>query len=189
MGTRPVCLNCREHVQEEEERRLATPVVNLLLYRKRASSMNLEERNSYRMKNTEAVWATCHDFYTKSEIAARSGWRVVYGWGKVGYDLGDHPYVVIFFREKDGHYEILKYVEGDVTLYFCPTEEIRNAMTDDIAFYYWKWHDREWVEGYESAEQLPEKLRGPYVPTGGRIEPTPYKSDPNSLLQTFDQEE
>ena len=90
------------------------------------------------------------------------GWRVVAGWGKDGYDLGSWPLVMVFFRQRDRRFEIAYYVEGDVTCYSAPTEEIRDAITDELAFLHWKYHGESWVEGYESVEQLPDELRGPY---------------------------
>ena len=57
---------------------------------------------------------------------------------------------------------MIEYVEGDVTMWSCPTKELRQHITDELAFFHWKHQHEEWVEGYDSVEQLPEDLRGSY---------------------------
>ena len=98
--------------------------------------------------------------YDVMEAAHEEKWRAIPGWGKDGYDLGDWPYVIVFTRNQHGRYDIMYYVEGDVTMYSAPTKEIRNAIIDEIAFFHWR--GEEWVEGYDSVDQLPDELKGPY---------------------------
>ena len=100
--------------------------------------------------------------YDVMEIVERQNWRAIPGWGRAGWDLGSWPYVIVFFRNREEAFDIVLYVEGDVTMYSCPTKEIRQVITDEIAFFYWKHSDEEWVRGYQSVEELPEELRGPY---------------------------
>lgn len=95
-------------------------------------------------------------------IAGKYGWRAIGDWGKPGYNLGSWPLVIIYFREREGRFEVAEYVEGDVAVWSCPTEELRQAVTDELAFFHWKHRGVEWVQGYESVDQLPEDLRGPY---------------------------
>lgn len=90
-------------------------------------------------------------------ITQTNQWYAVPSWGKSGWDLGSWPLVMVFFRECKGTFDVATYCEGDISQYACPTPEIRNAITDDIAFFHWKW-----VAGYETVEQLPPELRGPY---------------------------
>ncbi len=89
------------------------------------------------------------------------GWHVVAGWGRDGYDLGSWPLVMVFFRQRNG-FEVAYYVEGDVVCYVAPTEAVRNTIVDELALFHWKQQGESWVEGYDSVEQLPEELRGPY---------------------------
>jgi len=49
-----------------------------------------------------------------------------------------------------------------VTTYKCPTLEVRNQITDTLAFFHWKAREESWVEGYESVDALPPELRGPF---------------------------
>jgi hypothetical protein len=76
--------------------------------------------------------------------------------------------VIVFFRnlklkqEDTVLYQMIEYVEGDVTMWSCPTKELRRAVIDEVAFFHWKHMHEEWVEGYDSVDQLPPELRGPY---------------------------
>jgi len=100
--------------------------------------------------------------YDVMERAVQKGWRAIAGWGSDGWTLGSWPYVIIFHRDQEGQYDLAYYVEGDVTMYRCPTKELRNQVTDELAFFHWKHRDEEWVDGYDTVEQLPADLRGPY---------------------------
>lgn len=121
---------------------------------------------------SEPFWEELHfagyDGYDIMEQALAQGWHAIAGWGKEGWNLGNWPYVVVYSRQVGTGYEVALYVEGDMTTYKCPTKELRNQVIDEIAFFYWKRRpaeDTEWIDGYrecESADQLPEHLRGPY---------------------------
>ncbi len=62
-------------------------------------------------------------------------------------------------------YQVIEYVEGDVTMWSCPTELIREAITTELAFFHWKHQSKEWVELYDSVDQLPDDLKCPYQDT------------------------
>ena len=94
--------------------------------------------------------------------ATQRHWNVVSSWGKDGWDLGSWPLVIVFFRTHEGKYDLLYYVEGDMTLYRTPTKELRNAICDELAFFHWQAQEEDFVKGYESVEELPSELRGPY---------------------------
>ena len=104
------------------------------------------------------------DGYSLMGAAETRQWHAIGCWGRDGYDLGSWPLVIVFFRDHDdeGKYDLVYYVEGDTWMYTCPTKEIRNAVCDELAFFHWKNNSEKWVEGYESVEQLPAELRGPY---------------------------
>lgn len=102
------------------------------------------------------------DGYAVIEKAEACGWHVIASWGKAGYDLGSWPLVMVFHRALPDTYELVEYCEGDVTMYQCPTREVRTAIIDEIAFYHWKHNSEPWIEGYETVDQLPDELRGPY---------------------------
>lgn len=113
----------------------------------------------------EAFWESTWrygDGYDVMGVARRKGWREIASWGEDGWDLGSWPYVIVFFRQKGGCFEVVEYVEGDVTKWVCPTVEIRNQIIDEIAFRWWKQAEESWVKGYESVDELPETLKGPY---------------------------
>ncbi len=80
----------------------------------------------------------------------------------MGYNLGSWPLVMVFFRERKGRFEVVEYVEGDASMWSCPTEEIRQQVTDELAFFHWKHQGEEYVEDYDSVDQLPDDLKGPY---------------------------
>lgn len=93
----------------------------------------------------------------------KRGWQAMPNWGRDGYDLGQWPYIIIFWRNlKDGRRQVAEYCEGDVVVYTCPSDEIRQQVTDELAFWHWKFQDREWVASYETVDDLPAELRGPY---------------------------
>lgn len=102
--------------------------------------------------------------YDAIEESESRGWIALADWGKAhGYDLGSWPYVIVFWRTlKDGRFQVVEYVEGDATQYDCPSAEIRQQITDEIAFFHWKFNCEEWVAGYDTIDQLPDELRGPF---------------------------
>jgi len=93
-------------------------------------------------------------------------WRAIPSWGRDGYDLGSWPLVIVFVRNLDGRFDVIEYVEGDVAMYSCPTADIRKAIIDELAFFHWKHQGEDWVKDYESVDQLPGELKGPYRPGG-----------------------
>ncbi len=74
-------------------------------------------------------------------------------------DLGNWPYVVVYHR---GEVEFAVDVEGDIDIGKFPTREERDRRTDEIAFFYWKHHEEEWVDAIDSHEQMPPNLPGPF---------------------------
>ena len=123
-------------------------------------------------KLSPEVWAQAApmigDGYDVMSVANRFGWRDVAAWGSDGWNLGDWPYVVIYFRETPGGgrsaYQLAYYVEGDVSVYGYATEDERTRATDELAFFHWKNRCEKWVDGIDDYWQMPEHLRGPYRP-------------------------
>jgi hypothetical protein len=64
-------------------------------------------------------------------------------------------------RTREG-FELAYDVEGDITVYRYPTSELRHAATDSLAFWHWKHDDEDWVNGVESVDAAPDRLRGPF---------------------------
>src|SRR5437868_14852126 len=134
-------------------------------YNRKDSNMR-EDLKHYRVE-PEPFWQALPmlgvDGYSVMGLAEQRQWHAIGGWGREhGYNLGSWPLVMIFFRDREASYDLLYYVEGDTVMYACPTEEIRNALTDTFAFFHWKHQGESWVEDYDSVEQLPDALRGPY---------------------------
>jgi hypothetical protein len=104
------------------------------------------------------------DGYDVIEQASRRRWEAIPAWGERGWDLGSWPLVIIFHKDNPGmgRYFVVEYVEGDLTCWDCPTPEIREQITDSIAFYHWEFQEEEWVAPYENETQAPAALRGPY---------------------------
>lgn len=127
--------------------------------------MNMkDELKQYEVEPTgfwQATWMM-GDGYDVMEYAHNKGWSVIGGWGRDGYDLGSWPYVIVFQKREGDTFNLVLYVEGDVTAYKVPTIELRNAVVDEWAFFYWKNHKEDWVKGYNSVDELPEELKGPY---------------------------
>jgi len=102
--------------------------------------------------------------YDVMEKATSVRWEPIAGWGQDGWMLGSWPYVIIYFRTEDGTFDLMYYVEGDVTMYSCPTREIREAICDVLALFHWKHSGGgpENIDEYEDVSQLPLQYRGPY---------------------------
>jgi hypothetical protein len=100
------------------------------------------------------------------EFARRLGWDSIANWGLNGWDLGSWPYVIVYHR---GEIELAVDVEGDIDIEKFPTREDRDRRTDEVAFFYWKNHGEEWVDGIDSHEQMPPNLRGRF--SWKRLEP------------------
>ncbi|SRR5258708_30207809 len=126
-----------------------------------------DELNQY-LKEPGAFWKSLPmrgvDGYDTIELADQRGWKAIPHWGKDGYNLGSWPLVIIFFRDRKEYFDVIEYVEGDVTMWSCPTKELRQEITDGLAFFHWKHQDEHWVKDYTSVDQLPDDLRGPYRP-------------------------
>ena len=106
------------------------------------------------------------DGYDDMELAEKHGWKPISAWGKEGWNLGSWPLVIVFFRNlkkgDENFYQVIEYVEGDVTMWSCPTKELRQQVIDELAFFHWKFSNKEWVNDYTSVDELPDELRGPY---------------------------
>lgn len=102
------------------------------------------------------------DGYDLMEVAGRDGWRPISSWGKDGWDLGDWPYVVVYWRTPaPGEYQVATVVEGDVDAHTFATPEERVEHTDGIADFYWRAHASRspWLTERSKADRS-----GPYVP-------------------------
>ena len=47
-------------------------------------------------------------------------------------------------------------------MYRYPTRELLDAATDCLAFWHWERQDEEWVDGVDSVDGAPDRLRGPF---------------------------
>jgi len=77
--------------------------------------------------------------------------------------------VIVYFRNvKDKYgteaYQLCEWVEGDATMYSCPSSELREQITNEIAYYYWRMQEQDWVRHIETFDDQPEELKGPYRP-------------------------
>ncbi len=102
------------------------------------------------------------DGYSVMDFVRRSHWEAIPDWGQPGYNLGTWPLVIVFWREHNGTFEVIEYFEGDTTLYVCPTNLIRCQITDEIAYFHWRFTDMEWTQPYPDSEDVPLELKGPY---------------------------
>lgn len=105
------------------------------------------------------------DGYEVMGEAEEQDWEAIGLWGQHGWNLGSWPLVIIFFRDREGFFDVLTYVEGDVTMYACPTEEIREAITNELALFYWhhnSYSAPEGIDQYKTVDELPALYKGPY---------------------------
>ena len=112
----------------------------------------------------EAVWQLSQvcgqDGYQRMTTARARGWIAIPSWGLEGWDLGAWPLVIIFHRHSADGFELAYDVEGDITVYQYPTRELRDAATDCLASWRWKHDSAEWVDGVNSIDAAPDRLRG-----------------------------
>jgi hypothetical protein len=101
-----------------------------------------------------------------STVVAKVPWAPVYSWGRDGWDMLSAPYYILYWRtltiDSDVFYQALTNCEGDVNMWSFPTPALRERHGDELAFFGWKNHGDEWVSAIESADQMPERLRGPF---------------------------
>lgn len=133
-----------------------------------SSELNLEPQllcAQYRIA-PEAIWQISQvrgqDGYERMNTARAHGWAAIPSWGLEGWDLGAWPLVIIFHRQSADSFEFAYDVEGDVTVYRYPTRELRDAATDCLAFWHWKHDSEDWVDGVESIDAAPDRLRGSF---------------------------
>lgn len=124
------------------------------------------QMNAYQVE-PDPFWGSAiliGDGYDVMEKAEEQGWHVISSWGKDGWDLGSWPLVIVFVRKKEGKYEVVEYIEGDITQWSCPSKLLRQQIIDSLAFFHWKHTEKPWVKDYESIDQVPldSELRGPY---------------------------
>lgn len=85
-------------------------------------------------------YAESDDGYSDMEAEAGRGWRVVAGWGRDGWDMGEWPYVMVYTREskpgQTAEFELMQVVEGDRTQYSFGTEADRSAAMDYLFLWY-----------------------------------------------------
>ena len=100
----------------------------------------------------DGIWEAARfagDGYDRAEVVERVGWRPIASWGVKGWDLGDWPYVMFYFREgavqtTDEHgnavpaFELAVNVEGDVDQFAFPSKEAREHKVDELAGFYWR---------------------------------------------------
>jgi hypothetical protein len=112
-------------------------------------------------------YAFLYDEGVIEQLAEKRGWEVIGTWGKDCYNLGSPPYVMIFFRDRENLFDVIEYSEGEVTMYACPSEAIREQITNELALFHWKSNPRSaplGMDQYHSVAALPEALKGPCVP-------------------------
>lgn len=78
------------------------------------------------------------DGYDEMDVAARKGWRVLAGWGRDGWDLGEWPYVCIYVRDVaiDNGFQLMQICEGDHEYWSFESNGEREAAIDYLFLWY-----------------------------------------------------
>ncbi|MHA6969451.1 hypothetical protein ACX5K5_17355 (plasmid) [Glutamicibacter bergerei] len=110
----------------------------------------------------ESVWDHGYEYM---DLASQHGWGAIGSWGKDGWDLGDWPYMIIFYRgpsEATGNaWGVGQYIEGDLETKYYETRESFLGAMDRKAFDHWKFHTEQAPPNLpEKFEDLPEEFRG-----------------------------
>jgi hypothetical protein len=103
-----------------------------------------------------------HDGYERIDTASSRGWNPIPSWGSDRWDLGSWPLVVIFHRHSADGFELAYDVEGCVTIYQYSTRELRDTATDYLACWHWRHGGAKWVDGIETFDDAPDRLRGQF---------------------------
>lgn len=135
--------------------------------------MTSAELAKFRVRTYGRDYSESDDGYSDMEAEAGRGWRPVGLWGRDGWDLGDWPYVVFYFKTTLGDqgrvYELMQICEGDRTVWSFTSEEDRSAAVDFLFLWHlagtgYSWSPLTW----EQREQLDKgeltfdpKWRGP----------------------------
>lgn len=116
--------------------------------------------------NGAGLWEAARfqgDGYDRAAFVARFRWRPVASWGRDGWDLGDWPLVMVFFRERRGAFDLCVNCEGDAELRSFPTAAERAAHVDGVALFYWRaLGNGPDVGGISSVSTMPAEYRGPF---------------------------
>jgi hypothetical protein len=124
----------------------------------------VKEMKQYEVE-PEAFWLGAllsGDDYAVINLAEKKGWEALGHWGRDSWTVGAWPYDILFHRDRERCYELVEWSEGGVTMYRCPSAELRNEITDVLALHYWKhWKNGPDVAVYDSIDQLPPGMRGP----------------------------
>lgn len=103
--------------------------------------------------------------YEYMELAERKGWRPIASWGADGWDFGEWPYVIGFYRprstETGNTWGYALYVEGDLTTRYYDSREAFIENVDREAFFYWKLGKSDGPDDLpEKFEDMPAEYRG-----------------------------
>lgn len=150
-------------------------------YRPARAIMTAGELDAHKITTEGRDYRLSDDGYDDMDVAARTGWLAVSGWGHDGWDLGDWPYVVVSVRNMGGDrvpdhaqgYQLRITVEGDSTVYRFDSLADREAAIDYLFVWYGLGHDYEsWTdEGLTSDKRsaldagtlrVPVRFRGPF---------------------------
>lgn len=129
--------------------------------------MTAAELKTHHTGDTGRDYRFSGDGYSDMEHESKKGWKLVAGWGRDGWDLGDWPYVSFLVRKGD-RFELMQIVEGDRSVWEFDTQPDLYAAIDYLFLWYSAGDD--WAPiTYEQREQLnlgqisvDEKFRGPY---------------------------
>ena len=92
------------------------------------------------------------------EWARWEGWDTVGWWDVAGWPQGSSSEVIIFHRGMGDAWEMVEYCDGNVTQYSYPSQELRDAATDYLAFWHWEHGGGRLLSDMESADAAPDRL-------------------------------
>lgn len=103
--------------------------------------MTREELATHHLTEHGRDYSRSDDGYGDMEQAAKAGWRVLSGWGRDGWDLGDWPYVVISIKDTAepsmyGTFQLQSVCEGDHDIYAFNSDADRSAALDYLFLWY-----------------------------------------------------
>ena len=124
--------------------------------------MNEQEQEQYKVEPDLSTWRVYS--YLENYTKHPGKWCAVAAWGTKGWDLGQWPLVVFYFRDRpdESLYDVMQCVEGDLYQWTTPTPELRNQIVNFHAHWYWRAYEESWVADYPTEESMPDELRGPY---------------------------
>lgn len=128
---------------------------------RRIPLMNQATMREHHLADYGRNYGESDDGYGDMKAEQKRGWKVISGWGRDGWDMGEWPLVSMLAREikpepapaMAKRYQVMQIVEGDRSIYTFDTVTEQEAALDYLFLWYSAGEDWSPVT-YDNREQL-----------------------------------